>query len=66
MIFNRVLPKHSDRYPYDYRVSVRIDQWDDIRDWLKENKIPHTAIPDDVFYMKEEHISWLALRWGGD
>jgi hypothetical protein len=61
----QIIPKVSDRYPYDYRVEVLADglSCDKVVAWLEENKIPHFQTGWCVFYMKESHVAMLLLRW---
>jgi hypothetical protein len=60
----QIIHKASDHYPYDYRVEVDVPFHDKVLDWLKENSIPHTTTGLwGVFYMKEEHVGILLLRW---
>jgi hypothetical protein len=64
----QIMHSTSSRYPYDYRVEVLGDPGDPlsddkVSDWLEENDIPYTQTGYGVYYMKEQHVAMLLLRW---
>jgi hypothetical protein len=56
-------------YPYDYRIELveyGIEEREQLGNWLKEQKIPHTTAglnTSSVLYMRKREAMWFAMRW---
>lgn len=49
---------------YTHRVEFSKDVDIKVCDWLNVNKIPHTRIGHNIFYLNKENAGWLLMRWG--
>lgn len=52
------------KYPYTHRVEIPYDISIDVCGWLSENKIKHTRIGYNIFYLNKQNAGWLLMRWG--
>jgi hypothetical protein len=60
-----IIPRATERYPYTHRVAVYWDALaaDKVSKWLADNNIPHTKGPWGVYYLHQDHVMLLLLKW---
>lgn len=60
-----IIPRATERYPYTHRVEVDGDALaaDKVSKWLMDNNIPHIKGPWGVYYLRQDHVVFLLLKW---
>ena len=60
-----VAPYVTKKYPYTHRMEILTDlaKSHNIYDWLVDNNMPFTRTSAYVFYLREDAVEWIMLKW---